>query len=464
MRRIVFLLIGALGVFTIASGAALPVMRSLWSSTAGGYFTWDSDFINVESVSETGAGVYVAVLDTGLVPNWRDYFPVDRVATDLGTGFEQPVTFKVAGDNLCALAFEVGALHQTTWIGSTGSTHGTHVASTIIGYNYRSNFDAIAGFVLPAIQVRGIAPEVTIIPVKVLADHQIPARENCAEGPIPARVAVFGTLQTVAAGIDYVTDLAIAGYRPMVINMSLGRTTPNEVLEEAIDRAIDNGVIVVASAGDGDEEGMRWPGAYPQVISTGSAGWIGEYLKPGTYPPPLASNRYRMWWLQYPNAPLLSGSGDVNDPTAVGEVYVSEFSARALAGQELDVLAPGSWVRGPLPGYPGFAHLPWFSQGIGDLVGRTPTNFIYVGGTSMATPHVASAAALMLQKNPNLLQGEIEGFLEASALSLPGIDSRSIFDSDQTATISWDADCDGVVCDAVGAGLLQVDDAIGLVP
>ena len=54
------------------------------TTTEGGYHTWDSDLINVDAVSQTGHGVYVAVLDTGLVPNWRDYFPNARVATQLG--------------------------------------------------------------------------------------------------------------------------------------------------------------------------------------------------------------------------------------------------------------------------------------------------------------------------------------------------------------------------------------------
>ena len=45
------------------------------TTTAGGYHTWDSDMINIEQVSQTGAGVYVAVLDTGLVPNWRRLLP-----------------------------------------------------------------------------------------------------------------------------------------------------------------------------------------------------------------------------------------------------------------------------------------------------------------------------------------------------------------------------------------------------
>ncbi len=178
--------------------------------------------INIEAVSQTGAGVYVAVLDTGLVPNWRDYFPAARIATDLGTGFIQPVSFRATKDP-CRLGFTVGQLRQSSWVGSTGSTHGTHVASTILGYFYQSNSDAAGGFPLPPIVVRGIAPDVTVIPVRVLADYQIPATPKCADpGPLPAQNAVFGTSEMIAAGIDYVTDLAIAGYRPMVINMSLG--------------------------------------------------------------------------------------------------------------------------------------------------------------------------------------------------------------------------------------------------
>jgi len=89
------------------------------TTTAAGYATWDSDMINIESVSQTGAGVYVAVLDTGLVPNWRDYFPEARIATALGTGFDQSVSFKAQND-VCGLGVEVGPLRQTTWVGSTG--------------------------------------------------------------------------------------------------------------------------------------------------------------------------------------------------------------------------------------------------------------------------------------------------------------------------------------------------------
>jgi subtilisin family serine protease len=345
-------------------------------------------------------------------------------------------------------------------VGSFGSTHGTHVTSTIIGYFYRSNSDAAQGYPLPPIMVRGIAPDVTIIPVKVLADYQVPALPKCTDpGPLPAENVVFGTDAMIAAGINYVTDLAIAGYRPMVVNMSLGGDELADIEKEAIDRAIENGVIVVAAAGNEGEAGMHYPGAYAPVISAGAVGWTEEWLKPTNSLP-----RYRMWWLKYPDAPLLPGTAEVADPTLVEDVYVTDFSSRAYDGQELDVLAPGSWVRGPYSGDPGYNHLPWWSKGIGDLVGGNAGNFYYVGGTSMATPHVASAAALLLQVDPTLTQYEVDQILKDTALTLPSSGSRDIWDNTVAATMSWDTDCYGTPCDSVGFGLIQVDAAINSLP
>lgn len=432
------------------------------TTTEGGYHTWDSDLINVDAVSQTGSGVYVAVLDTGMVPHWRDYFPEARVATHLGTGFDQPVTFRGSNDNPCGIEVEKGQLQQTTWVGSTGSTHGTHVASTILGYSYRSNADTAGGFPLPAIQVRGIAPDVTVIPVKVLSDYQIPALPKCTDpGPSASAKVTFGTDQMVAAGIRYATDLKRAGYSPMVINMSLGGGQLAQVEKDALDYAIANGVIVVAAAGNDGEAGMGFPGAYPPVISAGAIGWTKEWLKPTDGLP-----RYRMWWLKDSDhvPPLLPGSGEVADPTVASDLYVTDFSSRELPGQELDVLAPGSWVRGPFAGTPGFNHLPWWSKGIGDVVGRNAGNFYYVGGTSMATPHVAALAAMMMQKNPNLTQAQVEGILKSTTVPLAASGSRDIFDFDHAATITWDTDCDGTPCDAVGAGVVRADAALSATP
>ncbi len=253
-------------VFAASAAALAQNPFSNVTSTVAGYHTWDSDLINVENVAQTGKGVYVAVLDTGMVPNWRDYFPEARVATHLGAGFHQPVSFKAKKD-VCGFGTEVGALRTDTWVGSRGSTHGTHVASTILGYFYRSNFDAVGGYPLPPIMVRGIAPDVTVIPIKVLADYQVPALPKCGYS---GGTAVFGTSEMVAAGIRYATDLKLAGFSPMVINMSLGGSALDQVEKEALDYAIANGVIVVAAAGNEGEAGMGYPGAYAPVISAGS--------------------------------------------------------------------------------------------------------------------------------------------------------------------------------------------------
>jgi subtilisin family serine protease len=121
-------------------------------------------------------------------------------------------------------------------------------------------------------------------------------------------------------------------------------------------------------------------------------------------------------------------------------------------------------VRGPFPGSPGYAHLPWWSNGIGDLVSNNPGNFYYVGGTSMATPHVASVAALMLEKDPTLTQADIESKLKATALPIPATGSQTILDNTVVATITWDTDCDGTPCDAVGSGLMLADEALNAVP
>ena len=326
-------------------------MFSNLTTTAGGYHTWDSDLINIESVTQTGKGVYVAVLDTGLVPNWRDYFPEARIATHLGAGFHQSVSFKAKKDT-CGLGVEVGALRTESWVGSRGSTHGTHVASTILGYFYRSNFDAAAGFPLPPIVVRGIAPDVTVIPIKVLADYQVPALPKCGPGFAAGNV-VFGTSEMIAAGIRYATNLKLAGFSPMVINMSLGGPELDAVEKDALDYAIANGVIVVAAAGNEGEAGMSFPGAYPPVISAGSVGWTGEWIEPGAT---AAGPRYRMWWLKNGTPslvpPLLAGSGEVADPTNVNDVYVSDFSSRALPRPAARRAGAGLMGARPLPRRP----------------------------------------------------------------------------------------------------------------
>jgi subtilisin family serine protease len=84
----------------------------------------------------------------------------------------------------------------------------------------------------------------------------------------------------------------------------------------------------------------------------------------------------------------------------------------------------------------------------------------------MASPHVAAVAALMLQKNPSLVQAQVEATLKQTALTLPNTDVRTnIFDPNYGwVDIAWDDTCGTATCDAVGAGLVQADGAIGATP
>jgi len=410
--------------------------------------TWDADMINSDITGYTGKGVYVAVLDTGLAPNWKDYFPADRVMTDLGKGFKENIVWNSQTQSF----YESGEVYEISWIGSTGSTHGTHVSSTILGYRYYAPADGASGVPIPPVWVNGIAPDVKIIPVRVLADYTI-GRSHTDPVNYTDQKFVMGTDRAVAAGIRYATDLKLEGYAPMIITMSLGGPAPATVMEDAIDYAIENGVIVVASAGNEGDAGMGWPGAYQQVISTGACGWKYEWYGPDFVAPP---PRYRLWWLQDSTWGFNNLTED--NSAMANEVYVPPWSSRELAGQQLDVIAPGSWVRGPYPGVPGYSHLPWWSNGLGWLAGRNPGNFYYLGGTSMSAPHVTGVAAQMLQKNPTLDQAQVESILKSTALHIPD-GSMQIWDLSPVQdwyTYEWGAN-------ATGAGLILADGALGAV-
>ena len=349
-----------------------------------GLSTWNLDAINVtiepfssaRQVAQDGTGVYVAVLDTGLLDSWRQYFPQERIAEEYAKCFG-------GGGGEMGFVSE----QPNKWEHDQAS-HGTHVTSTILGYQFGVN------------KINGVAPMAMVIPVKVLNQGG------------------WGWSSVIARGITYVADLKagpLAGY-PVVINMSLGGPELDAMEKAAIDYAISKGVIIVASAGNEAEYGMGYPGAYAPVISAAASGWLGEWTASG-------------WWYA------------VNDPepTNPAYYYITDFSSRELAGQDLDVAAPGSWVVGPYQ----------FQSG--------KLSYYYLGGTSMSTPHVAGTVALMAQKYPDLTATQAETILEGSALYLaPGCLTVNT-PYGYTEEFCWGAD-------ATGAGLLDAAAALAATP
>ncbi|MHA2404670.1 MAG: S8 family peptidase [Candidatus Kariarchaeaceae archaeon] len=387
---------------------------------ANSIMPWNLDMIDIENVNDehpeiTGEGVYIAVLDTGLKKNWRDYFPEERIVTEWGRSFVDVGVMSAIKTGI----YKPNVVESRDFKGE--DPHGTHVTSTIIGFSLFGN------------PIQGVAPNANIIPVKVLNTY-----EGIGDN--------FGTDYSVAAGIEYVTSLALAnpGSR-FVISMSLGALAPiSQVEKSAIDNAIAAGVIVVAAAGNYGTDGMDSPGSYEPVISVGSSGWALDFAT--------GNGEWAVDWS------ISQGfwTADVPEDN-VANSYISEFSGRErpdMWTQELDVVAPGSWVVGPYPVGPGQSHLPNWANGYGNGVGG---QYYFVGGTSMATPHVSGIVALMLQANPSLMQADVESILRGTADTLPFAGVQAVVDPDfGLLWIEWGFDG----WDAVGWGLAQADTAV----
>jgi len=74
--------------------AGIPIDTVAAEDFSAGWSTWNLDAINVtdfgydnRQVDQDGTGVYVAVLDTGLIDTWRQYFPQERIAAEYARSF-----------------------------------------------------------------------------------------------------------------------------------------------------------------------------------------------------------------------------------------------------------------------------------------------------------------------------------------------------------------------------------------
>jgi serine protease len=189
---------------------------------------------------------------------------------------------------------------------------------------------------------------------------------------MPLRVVGVDGLATfadIAEAVTYATDRGA-----QVINISLGAPQGSQLLQDAVTYASSRGVLIVAAAGNGGCTGetgaIDFPAAYPQVV-------------------------------------------------AVGAVTFSNLrSSFSDCGPELDVVAPGGsgapvesetrdWIWAP----------SWSPE----------AGHAYFGmvGTSMAAPHVAGLAALLIARGTvgaEALRSRLQG--TAQDLGLPGFDTE----------------------------------------
>jgi subtilisin len=167
------------------------------------------------SLSVTGNGIGVAVVDTGLDFNHADLQPLGNVSF---SAFTSP---------------------------SDDNGHGTHVGGIIAARNNSRD-------------VVGVAPNATLYAVKVLNQNG------------------SGSDATIIAGLDWVAANESLVSPPIrVVNMSLGRlgnVDDNPSLRTAVQTLTEKGIAVIVAAGNdaNTEVSQQVPATYPEVIAVAS--------------------------------------------------------------------------------------------------------------------------------------------------------------------------------------------------
>ncbi|MEO7795065.1 MAG: S8 family serine peptidase [Thermoanaerobaculia bacterium] len=291
---------------------------------------WHHRAIGAEAawLRSTGEGVVVAVIDSGVKSGGNDGFcrplagEYDAVLDVEGPG--------VAVDHLGHGTFVAGVVAECTGNGTGGA---------------------------------GLAPGASILAIRGCTDDS-----EC-------------TSSEVAAAIDWATT-----HGARIINLSLGMACGSTdwpecstaVENDAIARAVDAGVVVVAIAGNGHEDHLGFPANHPEVIGVG--GVEARLLK----------TSYSSW------GTALSVMAPAGEPIVDtdGDGFDDQILQETLRRVCVPLVTSG------------FAYCRW-------------------SGTSFAAPHVAAAVALLLEEHPDATRQQVRQALEESALDrgAPGFDA-----------------------------------------
>jgi len=176
--------------------------------------TWGLNRIGADQRGRAGAGAYIFILDTGVRVTHRE-FAVDRAEPALDMTVGDPL--ECNGDMSCA---------------PDRQGHGTHCAATAAGVSY------------------GVAPSAFVRSIKVLSDQG------------------SGSWSWSYYALDW---LATNPTRPAVASMSLGGSGTQQAMADAVEAAVNAGVVVVVAGGNSNSDACRFSPAFvPSAITVGS--------------------------------------------------------------------------------------------------------------------------------------------------------------------------------------------------
>ncbi|MGH7644289.1 MAG: S8 family serine peptidase, partial [Gemmatimonadales bacterium] len=321
---------------------------------------WSVQWIGAPAVWEQGhrgACVLVAIIDTGV--DWTHPDLAGRIWTNAD---ETPGN--AIDDDGNGVVDDVHGYDSANDDGDPldDNGHGTHVGGSVAG-------DGTGG------TITGVAPDARLMAVKVLG----------ASGG--------GNFAGIMAGVEYAVENGA-----QVLNLSLGGlcASPESraLLRANADAVAAAGITMcVAAAND------RCKQRPPNLVRS-----------PGDVPPP---------WLS-PDQPPIGALGGVTTVGATG--FMSDQVTYFSSPGPVDWSQPagyGDW-RICDPGTPnvGLIKPDVSAPGLDVLSTALGGGYFSNSGTSMATPHVAGLAALILSKNPQLTSDQVHEILETSALDL----------------------------------------------
>lgn len=281
-----------------------------------------------------------------------------------------------------------GIIKYSSFLASSATTdkygHGTHVASIASGGDEPGK-----GL------YRGIAPGANLINLRVLDDRGL------------------GTISSLIAAIDWcIVNKTL--YNLRVINLSVGAIASdsykNDPLCLAVRRAVNAGIIVVAAAGNDGKDflgkkvygGIHSPGIDPSVITVGATN---SYFTDRRSDDEIATYSSRGPTRGY----VTTATGMKNydnlikpDLVAPGNKIIGASSSNPDAKDSLNNLVLS---------YPVLAV---------DSTAKPADRVMYLNGTSVATPVVSGAVALLLQANPNLTPNLVKAILMYTAQPIRG--------------------------------------------
>lgn len=253
--------------------------------------------------------------------------------------------------------------------------HGTHVAGILAG----SGHDSQGGY---PVQYIGVAPNANIINLRVLDANGV------------------GTDSQVIAAIQRAIQLKNT-YNIRVINLSLGRpifeSYTLDPVCQAVEAAWNSGIVVVVAAGNAGRDNSLGTQGYATINAPGND----------------------------PNVITVGATKTNGTPSRLDDTVASYSSKGPTLLDHVakpDLVAPGNRIISlASPGSTLFSSLldlniqPVTTCLLGNCTTGASGKYLRLSGTSMATPIVAGAAALMVQKDPTLTPDTIKARMMKTA-------------------------------------------------